>query len=88
MVDMVFVTKNDLSLNVYYNKLLNQQQIMQQKGSTTSRETTAFGLKKLCAETNRAVNRVKDIFAPFSQSAEEKNVVKHLLSSDPNAIDL
>ena len=28
MVDMVFVTKNDLSLNVYYNKLLNQQQIL------------------------------------------------------------
>jgi hypothetical protein len=24
MVDMIFVTRNDLTLNVYYNKLLNQ----------------------------------------------------------------
>ena len=26
MVDMLFVTKNDLSLHVYYNKLVNQLQ--------------------------------------------------------------
>lgn len=25
MVDMLFVTRNDLSLHVYYNKLVNQQ---------------------------------------------------------------
>lgn len=24
MIDMLFVTKNDLNLNIYYNKLLNQ----------------------------------------------------------------
>lgn len=66
MVDMLFVTKNDLSLHIYFNKLINQQQIMQQKGTTTSSQTTAFGLKKLCADTNRAVNRVKDIFSSFS----------------------
>lgn len=25
MIDLIFVTKNDLSLHVYYNKLLNPQ---------------------------------------------------------------
>jgi len=28
MVDMLFITRNDLSLHVYYNKLLNQQQLI------------------------------------------------------------
>lgn len=49
---------------------------MQQKGATTKTQTTAFGLKKLCADTNRPVNKVKDIFSPFTQSIEERNIVK------------
>lgn len=45
-------------------------------------------MKKLCAETNRALNKVKDMFSPFSSSPEEKYVVKQLLSLDNNAVDL
>ena len=33
-------------------------------------------MKKLCADTNRAVNKVKDIYSSFTMSVEERNVVK------------
>ena len=81
MVDMLFVTKNDLSLNIYYNKLPNQQH------STTNSGSSSFGFTQICADTNRPINKVKEIFSSFSQ-VEEKHVVKQLISKDPNAIDI
>ncbi len=69
MVDMLFVTKNDLSLNIYYNKLPNQQH------STTNSGSSSFGFTQICADTNRPINKVKEIFSSFSQ-VEEKHVVK------------
>lgn len=45
-------------------------------------------MKKLCADTNRAVNKVKDIFSSFTMSVEERNVVKQLISRDSNVYSL
>ncbi|TNV73941.1 hypothetical protein FGO68_gene2124 [Halteria grandinella] len=88
MVDMMFVNKKDLKLHVYYNKLQNQQVLMQQKGSTSQSQTTAFGLKKLCSATNRPVNKVKDIFSPFTPIIEERNVVSQPISLDQNVAEV
>jgi len=45
-------------------------------------------MKKLCADTNRAVNKVKDIYSSFTMSVEERNVVKQLISRDSNVDSL
>lgn len=45
-------------------------------------------MKKLCADTNRAVNKIKDIYSSFTMSVEERNVVKQLISRDSNVDSL
>ena len=45
-------------------------------------------MKKVCADTNRPVNKVKDIFTPFSYTSEERYVLKQVLSKDSNAADI
>jgi hypothetical protein len=81
MVDMLFVTKNDLSLHIYFNKLNNQLH------SSSNEAGSQFSLKQLCAPTNRPIGKIKDIYSSFS-SQEEKYVVKQLISKDSNAADV
>lgn len=83
LVDMLFVTKNDMSLHIYYNKLLSLYQQRNQKGEVMT-EGKGFGMKNLCAQTNREVNYVRDAFAPFNQM-DEKYVVKQSITTDNNA---
>jgi hypothetical protein len=45
-------------------------------------------LKKVCADTNRPVNKVKDIYTSFSQSSDERYIVKQVISKDSNAADI
>ncbi|CDW73884.1 UNKNOWN [Stylonychia lemnae] len=83
MIDMLFVTKNDLSLHVYHNKLQNLQNTLNQQGQSGLGQN----FKQVCADTNRPINKIKDIFQSFSQ-IEEKYVVKQLISKDSNAVDM
>jgi hypothetical protein len=45
------------------------------------------GVKQICAETNRPVNKIKDAFSLFGQP-EDKYVVKQAISKDGDAIDI
>jgi len=65
-------------LHVYYNKLSSLLGSSQQSSSR---------MQLICAETNRPINKVKDIFQTFAQF-EEKYVVNQLISKDANAIDV
>ncbi len=42
----------------------------------------------MCADTNRPINKVKDIYTPFGSNADERFVVKQVLSKDSNAADI
>lgn len=58
MVDMLFVTRNDLSLHIFYNKLANQMPTASTPGQTSLNQN----FKQICADVNRPVNKVKDIY--------------------------
>mmetsp|Transcript_15396 Transcript_15396/g.14988 ORF Transcript_15396/g.14988 Transcript_15396/m.14988 type:complete len:207 (+) Transcript_15396:435-1055(+) len=90
MIDLIFVTRNDLSLHVFYNKLNNQQRTHEAQGESQLEQKAISqfsGIPKICADTNRPVNKIKDIYSSFSQP-EEKYVIKQAVSSDSSAIDL
>ena len=72
LVDMLFVTKNDMRLHIYYNKLLNVYEERNGPASGVgSLEPKAFGMKNLCAPTNRQVPKIKDVFANFNNNDEK-----------------
>lgn len=45
------------------------------------------GISTLCADTNRPVNKIKDIYSSFS-TPEDRYVVKQAISNDGGASDL
>lgn len=62
MVDMLFVTRNDLSLHIFYNKLASQTPTVSTPGSTSLNQN----FKQICSDVNRPVNKVKDIYQSFT----------------------
>ena len=55
MVDMLFMTKSDLSLHIFYNKL----------GQAYSTK------RKLCHESNRSMSKIKDVLSTFSANEDK-----------------
>ncbi len=77
MVDMLFMTKQDLSFHLYYNKLQSIQPI----------RGISLDQLGLCHPANRPINQVSPVFSSFDR-IEEKFVVKQQFSDDLNAVDI
>jgi len=67
MVDMVYAkqTGGPIEIFTHFNRLPNQSHVQDQKNATPG---LGFSVKHICAETNRPVKDLKDIFIPPNQA--------------------
>ena len=72
MVDMLYLNRPTMDLNIHYNRLPNQ---MKAEGMSSA---SAFGVQDICSATSRPINLIKDIFLAPSAAAELKKDDNHL----------